>query len=273
MPALAASGRRYLSVAEAFGHGLEAHRLPRVGIPGTHVGHDRGWYGGNLPPARITGSVRIEQVTRGGSGPGEQLATAQLGLAPPAPPLGNARACILRPGRPALSQQLLMRISPHGTLDQFDPPPPLGECIDQAHLGYIVTRSTIRGGEQDTCKSGHGRPLPEAIATGAVALGPALAVIAIEMLVGDMPIGGRCPIVVEATQLLCNGLLLLLTRRRDPGVSSDCHGNPPDEAMAQDACLRSVPSPIAEGTGMPNPTVVHRHSVRGLSGVQASLWA
>ena len=111
-----------------------------------------------------------------------------------------------------------MGIITHGTRDTFDPTTTLSEFIDQEHLVHIVTRSTIRGGDQDTCKSGHGRPIPEAIETGAIELGPALAVIAIDMLVGDVPIGVRRHRVSEATHLMFNRLLLLLTGRRDTGV-------------------------------------------------------
>jgi hypothetical protein len=63
---------------------------------------------------------------------------------------------------------------------------------------------------------------------------------------------------VQAAELLLNRLMLLLTTGRDTPGESDFHGIPPDDAMAQGSCLRSVPSPIAEGTGRPNPTVVHR---------------
>jgi hypothetical protein len=134
-----------------------------------------------------------------------------------------------------------MRIITHGPFDKCDPTTPLAEFIDQEHLMHIVACSTIWCGDQHTFKSGHGRPIPEAIETGAVELGPTIAVIAIDMLVGDVPIGVRRHIVAEATQLMLNRLLLLLTRRRDTGVQSDFHGIPPDDAMAQGSCLRSVP--------------------------------
>ncbi len=42
IPARAASGGRDGGVAEAFGPSLEAHRLPRGGLPGTQLGYDRG---------------------------------------------------------------------------------------------------------------------------------------------------------------------------------------------------------------------------------------
>jgi hypothetical protein len=98
---------------------------------------------------------------------------------------------------------------------------------------HIVARETIRCREQDTVKGGHGCPVPEAIETGAIALGPARALIALDGLVGAIPIGVRRPGGAEAAQWVCNRLLLLLTRGRDTGVQDDCHGIPPEEAMAQ----------------------------------------
>jgi hypothetical protein len=46
---------------------------------------------------------------------------------------------------------------------------------------------------------------------------------------------------VQAAELLLNRLMLLLTTGRDTPVESDFHGIPPDDAMAQGLCLRSVP--------------------------------
>jgi hypothetical protein len=131
----------------------------------------------------------------------------------------------------------------------------------------------IRGSAQETCHGGHGRPSPEAIETGAVEGGPALAVITIDVLFGDRPLGGCRHGVAEATPWLVKRLRLLRTVRQDTAVESDCHGVPPEEALTQGQCLRCVPSPMAEGTGMPNPIVVPRHAVLCLSGVHASLCA
>jgi hypothetical protein len=98
---------------------------------------------------------------------------------------------------------------------------------------HIVARYTIRGRDQDTCKGGHSRPIPEAVETGAVEFGPAITFITLEVLLSDMPRGVRRHMVAEAAQLVLHRLLLLLTRRRDPGVQSDFHGGPPDDALAQ----------------------------------------
>ena len=128
-------------------------------------------------------------------------------------PLGNQRALILRDGRAHLSQQLIMVGITHGALDKCDPTAPLGAVIDQEPLMDIVACETIRGGEQDTCKGSHGRPVSEAIETGAVQFGAALTVITVDVLVGHRPIGVRRNVIAQTTELLFNRLVLLLTSR------------------------------------------------------------
>src|SRR5262245_41285624 len=106
-----------------------------------------------------------------------------------------------------------MRVITHGTLDKLDPTAALGEFIDQKHLMHIIAGQAIGGGDQDTFKGCHSSPVTEAVETGTVEDGPAIAVIAIDVLFGDIPLGMRCYVVAEATQLLVNRLLLLLTAR------------------------------------------------------------
>jgi hypothetical protein len=57
-----------------------------------HSGVDRG----KAHPAGITRAVRIEEIAVGRSGPRQQLATAEFGLAPASHPLGDQGALILR---------------------------------------------------------------------------------------------------------------------------------------------------------------------------------
>jgi hypothetical protein len=74
---------------------------------------------------------------------------------------------------------------------------------------------------------------------------------------------------LQAVELLLNGLLLLLTSGRDTDIQGHFHGTPPAGVMAQAKCLRRVPSPIAEGTGRPHPSVGRHRSVRSPYGVYA----
>ena len=121
------------------------------------------------------------------------MAAAQLGLAPPSHALGNQGALVLGHGGANLQQQLIMRIITHGPLDKLDPTATLGEFIDQEHLMHIVACQAIGRGDQHTFKGGHGRPVAEAIETGTLECGTAVAVIAIDVLVGDMPIRVASP--------------------------------------------------------------------------------
>jgi hypothetical protein len=106
-----------------------------------------------------------------------------------------------------------MRVIAHGPLDKLDATPPLGACIHQAHLMHIVASQPIRGGEYDTCKGCHGAAISETIETGALECGTAVAVITVNMLVTDMPIGLGSDRGVETAELLIARLVLLLTGR------------------------------------------------------------
>lgn len=69
---------------------------------------------------------------------------------------------------------------------------------------------TVRGRDQETVKGGHGRPVPEPIEAGAVEGGPPIPIIAVDMLVGHVPLGLRCDLIAKTAELLINRLLLLL---------------------------------------------------------------
>ena len=96
-------------------------------------------------PARIAGAVGIQEIAIGGAAPGQELATAEFGLAPPPHPLGNQDAFILRDRSPNVEQELIMRVITHGTLEKLDATAALGEFVDEEHLMHIVTGQTIWG--------------------------------------------------------------------------------------------------------------------------------
>jgi hypothetical protein len=116
-----------------------------------------------------------------------------------------------------------MRIITHGPLDTLDTAATLGEFIDQEHLRHIVPCEASGRSHQHACKGGQRCP------------------VSIDVLVCNMPIRLERHVGVQAAEVLLNRLMLLLTTGRDTHVESDFQGIPPDDAMAQGSCLRSVP--------------------------------
>ena len=86
-----------------------------------------------------------------------------------------------------------MRIITHGPLDKLDTAATLGEFIDQEHLRHIVPCSAIGRSHQYACKGGHRCPVSESVKTGTLERGVTVAIIAIEVLVGNRPIRVGAP--------------------------------------------------------------------------------
>jgi len=162
-------------------------------------------------------------------------------LAPSAHALGNPGPLVLGHGGADVSQALIMRIITQGPLDTLDTTATLGAFVDQVHLMHIVPCEAIGRSNQHACKSGHRCPVSESVKTGTRERGAAVAVIAIDVLVCNMPIRLERHVGVQAAELLLNRLLLLLTTGRDTYGESDFHEIPPEDAMAQGSCLRCVP--------------------------------
>ena len=227
----------------------------------------------NADTAGIARAVGIKQRALGGPRPRPQLATAPFGLAPSAPARGHQGPRGLGHGGADVSQELSMRILTHGPRDTLDTTATLGACLDQEQLRHLVPGEAIGRRHQHTCQGGHRGPVSASVQTGTLEGGATIAVIALDGLVCTMPSRVERHGGVQAAAWWRNRLMLWRTPGRDTHVESNVHGIPPDDAMAQGYGLRAVPSPIAAGPGMPNPTVVHHHVVLGLSGVHASLCA
>ena len=241
MPAFSTSRRWSLGLTEALRHLIQAGRLAGLGIPGTHRRNHGGLDRVHTPPAGIPRALRIEEIPIGGSSPGQELAPAPCGVAPPTHALSHAGPLGLGDGRTAWHEQGIRRGITHGPLDTLNTTAALGACIDQEHVRHLVTRQAIRGSAQHPCHGGHGHAIPEAIQTGTLACGATLAVITVAGLIGPRPIGVRRHVSAETTALRCNRLVLVWTSRCNPGVESDFHGLPPDDAMVQACGLRRVP--------------------------------
>jgi hypothetical protein len=199
-----------------------------------HSGLDRG----KAHPAGITRAVRIEERAVGRSGPRPQLATAELGLAPASPPLGDQGALILRHSPANLAEEVVRRIVLQRAVDKRDPTAALGEFIDQKHLLDIGAGQAIGRCHHHACNGRQRGAIAEASKPRALQGGPALAVIAVEMFLGDMPVGAGRDLVLETAPRWFERLLLVLTARGDTDVESACHGCPPEDAMAQASSRR-----------------------------------
>ena len=77
----------------------------------------------------------------------------------------------------------------------------------------VMAREAIRGRAQDTRTGRHGSVVAEPVEARTVELAPAIALIALDLLVGNMPLGLGGDIGAQATALLLNRLRLLLTTR------------------------------------------------------------
>jgi hypothetical protein len=106
-----------------------------------------------------------------------------------------------------------MRIVIHRAIDKLDPTAALGEFIDQEHLMDIVAGQAIGSCDHHACNSRQGGSVAEVIKTRTLEGRTALAVIAVDMLLGDMPVGVRRDVFTQAAELLFDRLLLLLTAR------------------------------------------------------------
>ena len=106
-----------------------------------------------------------------------------------------------------------MRIVIHRALDKLDPTAALGEFIDQEHLMDIVAGQAIGSRHHNAFHGRQGGSIAEAIKPRTLEGGTAITVIAVDMLIGDMPVRVRRDVVTQAAQLLFDRLLLLLTAR------------------------------------------------------------
>src|SRR5215510_10990454 len=106
-----------------------------------------------------------------------------------------------------------MRIVIQRAIDKLDPTAALGELSDQEHLMDLVAGQAIGSRDHHAFNSGHGSTVAETIKARTLESGPAIAVIAVDMFFGDMPVRVCRDVIMQAAELLFDRLLLLLTAR------------------------------------------------------------
>jgi hypothetical protein len=156
-----------------------------------------------------------------------------------------------------VEEQLIMRVITHRTIQKLHAASALTQFVDEEQWMHIVPGQTVWGRDEYLCKGRQRGPVPQPLEPWALELGPAIAVIAIDVFLGQLPSDRR----LSARHLLLNRLCVLLSGGGDPDREGNFHDDPPEGAMGQATSLLHVPWPIAEGTGRHHPTVVDRRSV------------
>jgi hypothetical protein len=273
IPAWPPAWSRELVVGQTLGQAIEGGRRLGIGIPRKDLGDHRGFDRVDPEALRIAGPLGIHHIAIRWHAPRQHLAAAQLGLAAASHPVRDKAALILGHGTPDLEEELIVRILTHRSLQKLHLASPLRQFVDQEHLVDIVAGQPVWSGDQDPLKAGHGRAVSQAIQAGPIELGSAIALIAVDMLLREMPVRVSREVLAQASHLLLNRLGVLLTGGRNTDIQGHFHGIPPAGVMAQAKYLCRGPSPIAEGTGRLRPTVVHRRSVRSPCGVSARVFS
>ena len=266
-PRPAATGQRvpplgggHVGLAAALRPLIPAGSLAGVGLPGQQWLPHASLDGGQTPAAGLTRAVGLTPSALGRSSPRQERATAPCGWAPSAPALGPHGPLVRGHGGADESQEVSRRRIASGPLAPRDATAAWGECVAPEPLRPRVPCEAIGRRPQPACQGGHRRRVPASVKTGTLARGAAGAVIALEGRVCHRPRRLARHGGVQAAAVWRHRLRLWRTTGRDTQGESDCHGLPPEAAMAQGGGLRCVPSPMAAGTGRQNPPVVHRHA-------------
>jgi hypothetical protein len=134
-------------------------------------------------------------------------------LAAAAHPVRNEGPFIFGHGPADLEQQLIMGVITHRPIQKLHLAPMLGEFFEEHHLMDIVARQSIWGGEEDPLERAQGGAIAQPVQTRPIELGATIAIIPVDVFVRQMPVGLHHDMLSQASELLFNRLLLLLSVR------------------------------------------------------------
>lgn len=249
-----------MRLAEALRHAIQAHGWIRFGVPREELGDNGRLDRVHTDLTRLTGTLSIQEVAIRRARPGQELPTAEPGVAAPAHAIRHQRALVLRHGPPHLEEELIMRIITHGVRAKRSLASPLREFIAQQHLMDRVACEAIRGGHAHQRKGRKGGAIPQPIQPGSIERRPTLAVVTIHVILGQMPRRLGRDMRTKTCELLRNRLGVLLADGGDTDIACDFHTVPPETRSTQVVGLPHGQLAIAEGAGTPNPPVAHRHA-------------
>ena len=104
-----------------------------------------------------------------------------------------------------------MGIITHRALEEVDCTAMLGEFLQEHHLMDIVAGEAIRGRDEYPFKDSESRAVAQGIQAWAVELRSAVAIITVDVLLGEVPVGLGGHPLPQTRELVFNGLVLLLT--------------------------------------------------------------
>jgi len=267
VPALTTPGRRNPIVGQAFGYGIQAQPLFRVGIPGKDLADDSGLYVVHSQPGRVAGALHIQNVAVGSLGPGQELSSAQFAQPTTTHSVGNQGAFVFGHGPSNLQDELVVRIITHRTVQELNVTTVPFQFLQDQDLMNILACQAVGSRDQHQLELGHRCPVTQTVQARTVQLGSAVAFIPKDMLFRKMPTLS-CNVGQQTFQLLFNSLRLLLTQGRNTNVDGDIHlPSPPVKVRVAGSpqAHSLLHRPIAERTGKRDPNDVVRPAVQRLT--------
>ena len=264
VPAHPASRCGNLLFSQLFGNPVQRDRRFWVSIPGKDLLNHIGFDGVNTHPAGVTGSLGVQDVSIRSSRPRQQGSGSKFGLPSTPHSFGNQVALVLGHRPTDLQQELIMGIIIlHRAFQKLDVTTQVVQFFNQQNLMNIFASQAIRRSYQDQFQGSHAGRISQPIQTWTIELGTGITIIAIYMLLCQLPLGLLRNRFSQTLDLLFNALTLHLAVGRYSGVEGDLHGLSPDWVILWAVDPWFVPSSSAAETGRYSPSdAVHRNTLR-----------
>jgi hypothetical protein len=191
-------------------------------IPGEHLGDDRRFGRVLIDPRGVAGPIGRHPVAVRGAGPGEHLAGFEPALSASPHAFSDQRPLILGDRPSDLEQELVVRVLGHRPVEELDAAAVLLQLLKDEHLMDIVSRQSIRIGDEGLLERGHGRPIAEAVEAGPLERGPAVTVVTEDVPLSERPASGL-EMRPQPVDLLFDGLCLGLPPGRYTYIDRDSH--------------------------------------------------
>jgi hypothetical protein len=117
---------------------------------------------------------------------------------------------------------LVVRVLGHRPIEELDLTTVLLQLLDQEHMMDIVTRQSIGICDEHLVERSQGRPVAEAVKAGPFERGAAVAVIAKDVLLGELP-ALSLDVPPQPLDLLIDGLCLCLALCRNTHIDCNSH--------------------------------------------------